>query len=182
MVRWNSFLNFSFPGTWSPFLCVGKWKCGLYYANANAISPLWCDQENKITTVPISTEMWSGPYDIISELTSLLKHLYVCHFVTVHCLNKIKYTYTEDLFRKQKGKELVPEELLKAQSCKRRKINHYPLKGKKNWSLEYYRLSNFSITLFPLFQRHITNNISTWIDYRFSYSKQKSYHIFIRFF
>lgn len=151
MIRWNSFLNFSLPGTCSSSLCIGRWKCGLHYVNANASSPLWCEQENKSTMVSISAAMWSGPYDIISELTSLLKHLHNCHFVTVHCLNKIKYTYTEYLFRIQKGKELVPEELLKAQSYKRRKINYYPLKGKKNWSLEYYRLSKFSITLFSPF-------------------------------
>lgn len=98
--------------------------------------------------VPISTEICTGPHDLSSELTSLLQHLHNCHFVTVNCLNKVKYPYTEYLFRKQKGKELVPEELLKAQSYTRRKINYYRLKGKKNWSLEYYRLSKFSITLF----------------------------------
>jgi len=99
--------------------------------------------------VSVSTEICTGPYEVTSELTALLQHLRNCHFVTVNGLNKIKYLYTEHLFRKQEGKELVPEELLKAQSYTRRKINYYHLKcSKKNWSLEYYRLSKFSITFF----------------------------------
>jgi len=48
------------------------------------------------------------------------------------------------------------------------------------WSIIDY--PSFQLPFLPLFRRHITNNISTWIDYRFSYSKQKSYHIFMRFF
>jgi hypothetical protein len=141
MVRRNRFLNFSLPRTCGYSFCIRRWKCSLHYVNANANFALGRDQENKSTMVPISTDICTGPYDLISELTPLLKHLHNCHFVTVNCLNKIKYPYKEYLFRKQEGKELVPEELLKAQPYKRRKINYYRLKGKKNWSLEYYRLS-----------------------------------------